>query len=228
MVATRVPPRVTGLGHAGICRSTCRTSGARPRRPLVLPRRGVPGLVVSVPGQLTPAPAASWRRTSWWSRTSISTTSTSTSSPACRRTCRSWSRAIPSTILERRLRAAGRDIVVVSTRGTGTRSATRGDWLTRDPRAVPDEHDAAVLFHVGGPHGPPRQRRPDLAGAGAACRGRVGPADRPDGAADVGSQLAPGLLRVPRGGPRAASTRSSGLGKFKAVAGWSARSRPRS
>lgn len=55
----------------------------------------------------------------------------------------------PSTILERRLAAAGRRHVV-SLDAWERYSLGGSDWLTVIPEQCPMSHDAAVLFHVGG------------------------------------------------------------------------------
>ena len=56
----------------------------------------------------------------------------------------------PSTILERRIRAAGRRHVVVLDAWARYPLGSRGDWLTVIPEQCPMTHDAAFLFHVGG------------------------------------------------------------------------------
>ena len=56
----------------------------------------------------------------------------------------------PSTILQRRLRAAGRKHVVVLDAWERYPLGDRGDWMTVIPEICPMTHDAAVLFHVGG------------------------------------------------------------------------------
>jgi L-ascorbate metabolism protein UlaG (beta-lactamase superfamily)/nitrite reductase/ring-hydroxylating ferredoxin subunit len=54
----------------------------------------------------------------------------------------------PSTILERRLRGAGRENVVVLDAWERYPLGQRGDWMTVIPEICPMTHDAAVLFHV--------------------------------------------------------------------------------
>lgn len=56
----------------------------------------------------------------------------------------------PSTILERRIRAAGRRQVVVLDAWVRYQLGSHGDWLTVIPEQCPMTHDAAFLFHVGG------------------------------------------------------------------------------
>jgi len=55
----------------------------------------------------------------------------------------------PSTILERRLWAGGRHVVVLDAWDRYP-LGDRGDWVTVIPEQCPMTHDAAVLFHVGG------------------------------------------------------------------------------
>jgi UDP-MurNAc hydroxylase len=56
----------------------------------------------------------------------------------------------PSTIMQRRLQAAGRRRVVVLDAWQRYPLGDRGDWLTVIPEQCPMSHDAAVLFSVGG------------------------------------------------------------------------------
>ena len=56
----------------------------------------------------------------------------------------------PSTIMQRRLRAAGRRRVVVLDAWQRYPLGTRGDWLTVIPEQCPMSHDAAVLISVAG------------------------------------------------------------------------------
>jgi UDP-MurNAc hydroxylase len=56
----------------------------------------------------------------------------------------------PSTIMQRRLRAAGRQRVVVLDAWERFPLGTRGDWLTVIPEQCPMSHDAAVLISVAG------------------------------------------------------------------------------
>jgi len=56
----------------------------------------------------------------------------------------------PSTILQRRLRDAGRTRVVVLDAWQRYPLGARGDWLTVIPEQCPMSHDAAVLVSVGG------------------------------------------------------------------------------
>lgn len=56
----------------------------------------------------------------------------------------------PSTILERRLRAIGRDRLVVLDAWERYPLGGDGDWMTVIPEVCPMTHDAAVLFYVGG------------------------------------------------------------------------------
>lgn len=57
----------------------------------------------------------------------------------------------PSTILQRRLRAAGRSrVVVLDAWGRYPLSPGDRDWLTVIPEQCPMSHDAAVLIHVAG------------------------------------------------------------------------------
>ena len=56
----------------------------------------------------------------------------------------------PSRILERRLRQAGREHVVVLDAWERYPLGDHGDWMTVIPEVCPMTHDAAVLFHVGG------------------------------------------------------------------------------
>lgn len=56
----------------------------------------------------------------------------------------------PSTILQRRLRQAGREHVVVLDAWERYPLGDDGDWMTVIPEVCPMTHDAAVLFHVGG------------------------------------------------------------------------------
>jgi UDP-MurNAc hydroxylase len=56
----------------------------------------------------------------------------------------------PSTIMQRRLRDAGRRRVVVLEPWQRYPLGDRGDWLTVIPEQCPMSHDAAVLFSVGG------------------------------------------------------------------------------
>ncbi len=108
----------------------------------------------------------------------------------------------PSTIMQRRLRAAGRRRVVVLDAWQRYPLGDRGDWLTVIPEQCPMSHDAAVLFSVGGAavlH--TNDARISLSQVRRAVE-EVGRPDRRDGRADVRRQLAPGPLRVRRRRPR--------------------------
>ena len=167
-------------------------------------RRAGPSSGRGSPFPTTPTcPARCWGTWTWsWSRTSTSTTST----------CRSWPSLppdvpivvprYPSTIMQRRLRAAGRRRVVVLDAWQRYPLGDRGDWLTVIPEQCPMSHDAAVLFSVGGAavlH--TNDARISLSQVRRAVE-EVGRPDRRDGRADVRRQLAPGPLRVRRRRPR--------------------------
>ena len=109
----------------------------------------------------------------------------------------------PSTIIQRRLRSIGRRHVVVLDRmATPPARGPRG-LADRDPREVPDEPRCRGAAPGGRPGCAAHQRRPHLPGPGTPRHGRGRRSDRPDVRADVGGQLAPGLLRVRRRGPGA-------------------------
>ena len=102
----------------------------------------------------------------------------------------------PSTIIERRLAAAGRRHVIVLDAWERLRFGRDG-WLTVIPEQCPMSHDAAVLVSVDGYsvlH--TNDARISLAQTRRAMT-EVGGPTVVDGGADVRGELAPGLLRLP-------------------------------
>ena len=129
----------------------------------------------------------------------------------------------PSTIIQRRLAAAGREQVIVL--DAWERVPLRPRRLAHgDPGAVPDEPRRGSPGQRRRLLRAAHERRPDLAGADpSGHRPRSGGPLVADGGADVRSELAPGLLRLPAPTRWRRSASASGWRSSARSPGWCAR-----
>ena len=150
MVATRVPPRVTGLGHAGLQIDVPDTG----LRVLADPWFSSAGAFL---GSWFPFPDNAHLRGSGLLEADVVVVSHEHLDhldldliAALPQEVPVVVPAYPSTILERRIRAAGHANVVVLPAWERLPLGDTGDWLCVIPEQCPMSHDSAVLLWVGG------------------------------------------------------------------------------
>ena len=150
MVDTRVPPRVSGLGHAGL-RIDAPDTGLRILADPWFARGG------AFLGSWFPFPDNAHLRESELLEADVVVVSHEHLDHLDLELIGRLPARVPvvvprypSTILQRRVRAAGHEHVVVLDAWQRLRLGESGDWLCVIPEQCPMSHDAAVLLHVGG------------------------------------------------------------------------------